>query len=710
MADSIAIAPAHLEERDAATIGLVEAVSPRLIDIAVLTEAPHGTGLREGAFHRFPRINSYVVLPSERGSILAMVVWLGIEDEHGLRSIEADRIGLPLPRRKLKALPLGVLKRATSVLDGDDQRLSLDRGVLLFPTVGDPARLPTKAEAAAAVPTHEPDAFTLHLGSAPLASDTEVRVDPNKMFGRHLAVLGNTGSGKSCSVASLIRSSVLATEGNATSFRAVVLDMNGEYETAFDDLGDNVQVRRFAVTPTDGGIEQLRVPAWLWNYREWLAFSDASTKSQAPQLRRALHLLRTQDVSGAPRPVVSLIAGRRQLQQFEAAAVSADRKKDALAVLDDALDACQLILDDGPNEAVDELQDALQDLLEPRRGDGQYRWTYDPDMVKPSECAALMPIFDEAISKLGVPEFLSSTLTVDDPLPFDPLLILELLPWLAAADPSGDASSWIAPLVERLRISLADERLLTISGWKTGESLADWLDEYVGAGATNQITVIDLSLVPSHVLHLVAAVLARLLLEALERHRRYDHSVQLPTILVVEEAHGLIPRRTRGGFEEEAVNPAQLCRGAFERIAREGRKFGLSLVISSQRPSELSETVLSQCNTFLIHRIVNDHDQDLIRRLVPDALGTLTEELPALPSQVGLLVGWAIEVPTLIRIADLDVAYQPRSADPDFGGTWRGDSVGTADWGAVAASWAGIPAEPDDGEAGEEVENAGEEE
>src|SRR3989339_1647976 len=119
-----------------------------------------------------------------------------------------------------------------------------------------------------------------------------------------------------------------------------------------------------------------------------------------------------------------------------------------------------------------------------------------------------------------------------------------------------------------------------------------------------------------------------------------------------------------------------MCCQVFERIAREGRKFGLGLVLSPQRPSELSPTVLSQCNTFLLHRISNDSDQELVKRLVPDNLRGLLSDLPSLPSQNAILLGWASELPVLVKMDDLPKDQQPQSDDPDFWGVWvgRGDN------------------------------------
>lgn len=678
------------EERDSATIGVVEAVSPGVIDVGLLREAPHGTGLREGAFHRFPRINGFVVLPSERGSVLAIVTWLGVDDEYRLSANDPDRIGLPIPRRRLRALPLGVLRRAASLLEGAQPPLELNRGVLVFPTVGDPVRLPTRAEMTAAVPSSGEDRLRLKLGRAPLAGDVAVHVNPNRMFGRHLAVLGNTGSGKSCTVAQLLRASARAPGDAPKAFRAIVLDLNGEYRNSFDDLDDTVRVRRFSVNPS-GGDDQLRVPAWAWNFGEWLSFTGASAKSQAPQLRRALHLLRTTQMSNLSNAVVNLVAGRRLIRQYQANAIEPRANSECLSALDNVSVACDAILQTAEDDlagAVQPLRQELSRVLDSRRGTGSYLWSYGAHLVNANECASLLPLFDAAIEAHGVPEFLGDGFTVDNPVSFDPDHLVELLP-LLAADSGNDVVGWVAPLVERLRISLADERLRRISGFVAGESFEGWMKSFLSDDSESQIAILDLSLVPSNVLHLVCAVMARVVLESLERHRRQVPTQQTPVVLVLEEAHALVRRHVGSSDEGDAVPMARLCREAFERVAREGRKFGLSLVVSSQRPSELSETVLSQCNTFLIHRIVNDHDQMLVRRLVPDSLGALVQELPALPSQTALLVGWAIDVPTLVRIDDLSEECRPRSEDPDLGGVWSGQRESRASWASVAAEWTG---------------------
>jgi hypothetical protein len=129
-----------------------------------------------------------------------------------------------------------------------------------------------------------------------------------------------------------------------------------------------------------------------------------------------------------------------------------------------------------------------------------------------------------------------------------------------------------------------------------------------------------------------------------------------------------------------------MCIETFERIAREGRKFGLGLVLSSQRPSELSETVLAQCNTFLLHRLANDRDQHLVGRLVPDNLGGLLDELPALPAQNAILLGWATPIPVLMQVRHLEAEHRPRSEDPDYWRVWT-ERERRVDWTKVVRHW-----------------------
>jgi hypothetical protein len=281
----------------------------------------------------------------------------------------------------------------------------------------------------------------------------------------------------------------------------------------------------------------------------------------------------------------------------------------------------------------------------------------------------------------------AAAISEDAPLFFDVNMLAEHLERIAT-EQGGNLSAFISTLGLRIRGMVADHRLGAVIGRNPPTSFDAWLRDYVGDdGARNgQVAVVDLSLVPSEIVHVVVAVLARLVFESLQRYRRRNPAgLSRPTVLVLEEAHTFV-RRVRED-EGPAATPAQLCRETFERIAREGRKFGLGLVLSSQRPSELSPTVLAQCNTFLLHRIVNDADQNLVGRLVPDNLGGLLRELPSLPSRQAILLGWATPIPVLVEVEELPYAQRPRSADPDFWAVWTRKEARPVDWTSIAKEW-----------------------
>src|SRR5690606_2190922 len=135
----------------------------------------------------------------------------------------------------------------------------------------------------------------------------------------------------------------------------------------------------------------------------------------------------------------------------------------------------------------------------------------------------------------------------------------------------------------------------------------------------------------------------------------------IPIALILEEAQNYIPEKDRS-------DRVSISKKVFERIAREGRKFGVSLLISSQRPSELSKTVLSQCNSFIIHRLQNPEDQRYIRQLVSSANEDILQQLPILPQQQAIIMGDAVRTPVQVRINN--ASPKPDSDNPQFIKKW----------------------------------------
>jgi hypothetical protein len=694
-----------IEESQGHRIGTVEFISPNEIKVSLDSDAPDNTAINTGQPRSFPRINNYLLIPAEDGFVVGQVEWLAIErspfpKRKGIQ--DSGLVDLPFPARKLSLNPVGTLFQAspTSMKHREEPSFTLKRGVYAFPTVGDPVLLPTDQQLRNIIESG-PNRRVL-IGHAPLAGNAEVKIDPDRLFGRHLAVLGNTGSGKSCTVAGLIQWSLeeakKATNQNINA-RFIVLDPNGEYTKTFENA---------RVFGSGSAGAQLKVPLWFWNSEEWCSFVQASGKSQRPLLRRALREIRsgidplaeaTSDDARKQemrRYLSSQIIGIRRDLRSNAIKTDTTKFGFSLRAIKDDLDLKKTEVADCTQEieeTISQINAALTATFKSFVKDGKTVEYYQA--FTEQQVAVIVNALGAAINKLGGIVYQDGP-GENTPIPFDAASFADHLEVLADQE---NVSQFIDTLIIRIRTMLADPQMKTIVGGAQDLTLAEWLDDYIcDSNPTGSATVIDLSLIPSEIIHIVTAVIARMIFEALQRYRiNHPDGKTLPTVLVMEEAHTFIRRYREDG--DEPSSSATCCR-VFERIAREGRKFGLGLVLSSQRPSELSQTVLSQCNSFLLHRISNDKDQEAVSKLLPDNLRGILRELPVLPTRYAFLLGWASELPILTHIRELPQIQQPQSEDPDFWAVWTGkDDEGRVverkiDWKALAESWQSVANPP----------------
>ena len=682
-------------------IGTVEYVSPDEIKVLLDIESPESIALNTGTPRPFPRVNSYLLIPNEEGYFVGQIEWLTVErsafpKRRGMRDF--GLVDLPYPLRRLSLNPLGVLYKKR-MDDEDEDKYIFRRGSEAFPTIGDGVFLPTDNQLRSIVESSEKP--RIKIGTSPLAGNADVYVDPDRLFGRHLAVLGNTGSGKSCTVAGLIRWSLeeaqKETEGIPNA-RFIILDPNGEYARAFSDENETIKARIFRVNSekysVDDNANQLQVPLWFWNSSEWCSFSQAREGAQRPLLRRALREIK----NGNVQPDLSddfelrrkistiLLTLRNQVRKgdnyegwkfgskLEAFFVDIKNYSEKYPFYFALLDSIR-----------QEIESQLNKYLKKKTAEGQ-RVYYD---FPSTDVELISAKLEKLLQTLGGLLYQSGP-DEDCPLPYGGTAFADHLEELANQENNPQYFDY---LIMRIRMMLSDTRINSIVGDECDLSLEKWLTDYIGANKAENghLTIIDLSLVPPEIIHIVTAVIARMVFEALQRYRKLN-SKSLPTLLVMEEAHTFIKRYKQETDHNEA---SIVCCQVFEKIAKEGRKFGLGLLLSSQRPSELSQTVLSQCNTFILHRISNDRDQELVHKLVPDNLRGLLRELPSLPSQNAILLGWASELPVLLRINDLPKSQQPQSDDPDFWSVWTGkDESGRAversiNWQEIANDWQG---------------------
>ena len=228
--------------------------------------------------------------------------------------------------------------------------------------------------------------------------------------------------------------------------------------------------------------------------------------------------------------------------------------------------------------------------------------------------------------------------------------------------PYADGS--IDKFERRVRSKISNSRLDFIFGEEAKKaSLEDVLMQFTGYTEKSETnaTIIDLSGIPFELLSITVSLISRLMFDFCYYARRVESKTEQPFLMVYEEAHKYAPKSGLARYKASLA--------AIERIAKEGRKYGISLLISSQRPSEISETIFSQCSNFLAMRLTNPDDQSYVRRLLPDTLGNLTEGMPALEQGEALLIGDAVIMPCVVYVEKCDP--EPSSSDVKYLTLWK---------------------------------------
>lgn len=420
------------------------------------------------------------------------------------------------------------------------------RGVVTYPLPGQGIFVASVAELARIY--HRPDKPSIHVGTLSQASSLPVYLLTDELLGKHFAVLGTTGSGKSCSVTVLLRSILEV----APKAHMILLDPHNEYRRAFPDQAE-------VIDPTT-----LNLPHWLLNFEE----------------------------------SIELFIGRTE----HAATSQTNILKDA--------------------------------ILAARRD-------------------------------FGLAGIATEKITVDTPVPYKLSKLVENIDANMPTQASKqDSYLKIKNKIETLRQDSRFSFLIRPDDAVTDE-LAAIAGQYLRIPVSDKpLSIIDLSGVPSDVVDVVVSVLCRMIFDFAIWSPR---PVQVPIVLVCEEAHRYAPRGADAAF--------QPTRQALSRIAKEGRKYGVGLGLISQRPSELAESILSQCNTLIALRMSNEQDQNFVQRALPDSVRSLVNVLPTLRTQEALVVGEGSVVPVRLRFNDLAEENQPQSTDVPFAQCWATETV-----------------------------------
>ncbi|SEW05690.1 hypothetical protein SAMN05444851_1131 [Aliiroseovarius sediminilitoris] len=502
---------------------------------------------------------------------------------------------------------------------------------------------------------------TIEIGTSAVFKDYPVKAQLDALFGGHVAVLGNTGSGKSCTVASIFQSVFMKPDDfGALGAAFVIFDVNGEYRQALDNLPWSINSSYLKATDPGAEIEastrsilgneeisRFRLPHWFMTVDEWALLLRASERSQQPALRTALGLttLFAEQEDG----VVEDNDGIATIQNHVLAKI-------VLAILQsDASSASK--------------SDRVLSILA----------SFNTQEISIAAIRHRVGVnYGQLADAEGLAEFLSDFVQEEPVLPtyankpftFDRLqAALDLALHYEEANGNKQIRDYCSQMVTRLK-SVSDNPDFEFLRASV-ENLEDhdreptyFVDRLLGIARDGgsyqkqrQLCIIDLNDASDEIVELASAVVARLIFD---RMRRATPRNKMPVHLILEEAHRYISERPSRFAIDAGIT--------FQRIAKEGRKYGAFLIVASQRPSELSKTVLSQCNNFVIHRIQNPDDLSQIKQMTPFISETVLKRLPSLPKQHALIFGSAVKIPTTFRVRDADPT--PNSDDTQVRDLW----------------------------------------
>lgn len=577
---------------EATYIGSVTRVVGAKVVVTVSPDLPSTSPIVNGRMYRIGQVGTFVRIPIGFVNVYGVVATVG-----SVERPDGDEAQLAL--RTLEVHLVGEAHAGNT----------FQRGLSEYPTLDDEVHVVSDTDLGLIYQLQSKS--QIPIGTHSSSESLEARLDLDRLVTRHVAIVGSTGSGKSNTVAAVLRA---ISEGALPSARVFVIDPHGEYGAAFADRS-----RVFRIGASDF---PLMVPYWALGFDELAWFLvDRRSATETPQdsiLRDRIYDLRKEE---APK---------------------------AKASRDQALMPDEITVDS------------------PVYFDLRRLW-YELDRLE-RQTFTDMPRTNEAIVEEGD----ASTLK---PAKF-------ARPGAGASPPfKAQPPPIMAVYVNKILNRLKDRRFDFIL--RTGEyngSSRD-LDDLVREWAEhdNAITVFDLAGVPAEIMDLVVGVLSRTLFETVFWGRDLPGvGRQRPLLAVFEEAHLYLPQgetRFLQGYARRVV----------QRILKEGRKYGFGAMVVSQRPSEVDETILSQCGTFIALRLTNSNDQARIRAAVPDELPGFTSLLPILRTGEAVIVGEATQIPSRARIRLVEP--RPASGDPEVAKLWGASRTSDADYSSAITLW-----------------------
>jgi uncharacterized protein len=500
---------------------------------------PHADKKFRGPFHR-PEMGTLLAIDTSNTVVLAIVSALSVP-------VPAQREG----DTEIWIAELGLVGE----LWNSNGRAGFNRGVTIYPALGDRVRVASKPELEQAFCGDMK--HSVRVGCIRQDSSIPAMVRVDDLLGKHFAILGTTGTGKSCTTALILRAIL---ESNPAA-HIVLLDPHNEYATAFPEWGEVISPRN------------MQLPYWLLTFEEFVEvlLGNAQERKQEVELLQEL----------IPIAKGRYFSGRSASNARDAASLRKGASADS---------------------------------------------KYTVDTPVPYRISDLLSLIDERMGKLENKRDLS---------------------------PYRNVRSKLESISQDPRYAFMFGSLTVYDG------MAQILGRMFRVPVNNKpITILELTGIPTEIVNVVVSVLCRM---------TFDFALwsegKVPVTLVCEEAHRYVPANPTAGFEP--------CKRAIAKIAKEGRKYGASLCIVTQRPSEIDATILSQCNTVFALRMSNDRDQEIVTSAISDTGSGLLEFLSALGQREAIAFGDGVTLPVRIRFDELRKDCMPRSSTARFSEKWQ---------------------------------------
>jgi ABC-type dipeptide/oligopeptide/nickel transport system ATPase component len=558
--------------------------------------------------------------------------------------------------RELVIKPVGTL----------DKNRKFNMGVGIFPTIYSDVSIVTFEDIETILSTvykeKENTNNQIHkeieIGTSKNLINYKISLNINKLFNIHSAVLGNSGSGKSNTIAHILQEVCRKQNNHAIGAKTILFDVNGEYPRAFNtSLNNNLQVKFYKPnisTQSKTIYQTFFLPYYLLNLDEWLAFLMASERTQKPFWDRVLQesfkfykLFQIQEDQVTQQYVNYFKWKIRNILSNIISHIDSDTTK--ITAAQGVVLKCKTIISElNPNSEINTFLGEVENKcgLEYGQNKGQLSDYLSEIQIEESQA---ITINEERLKTGEYFDYKFLKTAVD-------MVLLE-----EEAKGSTRIREFVSTMLSRLDYFLNNSdcdfmRNCTIS-YQNSE---DYLKKCFGIADdnfTDQLIVVDSSEVGSDVLELMTSVISRMIFDYRKKKQGNDRRKH-PVHLILDEAHRYIKKDVEYILKENI----------FERIAREGRKFSLYLLISSQRPSELSSTVLSQCGNYIVHRIQNEVDMKYIYSVLPYFSDDYTTKIKQAVPGEALIFGNCVPMPLQVKVTQANP--DPNSENCDISKEW----------------------------------------